>query len=356
MRPKVFAPLALLASSCATARPPSAEFFARAEQIPSPHQLLLPSAARAFAAWQLPAEDPWARYSKWTLLASLGEDAAPGQLPDVRSLQIVRRAEQAGALVAAAGLPPDTLWIVDLRGAASAAFGNAISHNASQPVSLVLTFNNWPAEREIVPAEETLSALVTLRPRLPEAGISGTRPVFLLDAWRLAFRDADPDEEAVDNRYYLTSSDLPDPDTLARHGIRQVVYLTETLGSDSEPITEEDDLNEPFLRYAQSGINIALLGLDDLLGERPAPQPVIRTYGGGGSYRYFHYCRMYTPRHRHTVIASPHFYQRAHGGFGGPRARPRFHGIFHHSAPPSRGSHGSHRGGYHSSGRGGFGG
>lgn len=353
MRPKVVAPLALLAGSCATARPPSAEFFVRAEEIPAPHQLLLPSAARAFAAWQLPAEDPWARYSKWTLLASLGEDAAPGQLPDVRSLQIVRRAEQAGALIAAAGLPPDTLWIVDLRGAASAAFGNAVSHNANHPVSLVLTFNNWPAEREIVPAEETLSALVTLRPRLPEAGISGTRPVFLLDAWRLAFRDSDPDEEAVDNRYYLNGSDLPDPDTLARHGIRQIVYLTETLGSESAPITEEDDLNEPFLRYAQAGVQVAMLGLDDLLGERVAAQPVLRTYVGGATYRYFHYCRLYTPRHRQTVITSPHFYSRSRGGFGGPRARPRFHGIFHHSAPPSRGSH---RGGYHSGGRGGFGG
>ena len=42
----------------------------------------------------------------------------------------------------------------------------------------------------------------------------------------------------------------------------------------------------------------------------------MRTYVGGSTYRYFHYCRHYIPRHRHTVITSPYFYQRAHGGFG----------------------------------------
>jgi len=356
MNPRLITPVALLAGSCVSARPPSAEFFARAEQIPGPQQLLLPSAVRGLATWQLPADDPWARYSKWTLLAALGEEAMPGQLPDVRALQIVRRAEQAGYLVGGAGLASDTLWLVDLRGAASVAFGNAVSHSAAQPVSLVLTFNNWPAQRELIPAEETLSALVTLRPRLPEAGVSGSRPVFLLDAWRLAFRDSEPDEDVVDNRYYLNAADLPDADTLQRHGIRQVIYLTETLGSDSAPITEEDDLNEPFLRYAQAGLQVAMLGLDDLLGERPAPAVVSSGgffIGGGSSPRYYRSVRVYVPRHRPTLITSPHFYRRAHGGFGGPRARPRFHGIYHQSAPSSRGHGSIHRSG---SGRGGFGG
>lgn len=353
MNPRVVTPIALLAGSCVTARPPSAEFFVRAEQIPGPQQLLLPSAARALASWQLPADDPWARYNKWTLLASLGEDAVPGELPDVRALQVVRRAELAGSLVGGAGLSPDTLWVVDLRGAAAVAFGNAVSHAAAHPVSLVLTFNNWPAQREIIPAEETLSALVTLRPRLPEAGSSGSRPMFLLDAWRLAFREDDPDEEAVDNRYYLNPSDLPDADTLARHGIRQVIYLTETLGSESSPVSEEDDLNEPFVRYAQAGVQVSMLGLDDLLGERP-PAPLVTSVGSGGfGHRYLRYVRVYVPRHRPTLITSHHFYQRAHGGFGGPRARPRFHGIFHHSAPGHRG-HSGFRGSH--SGRGGFGG
>jgi hypothetical protein len=353
MNPRLVTPVALLAGSCVTARPPSAEFFARAEQIPGPQQLLLPPSVRGLATWQLPSDDPWARYSKWTLLAALGEDAVPGQLPDVRALNIVRRAEQAGLLVGSAGLASDTLWLVDLRGAASVAFGNAVSHAAAQPVSLVLTFNNWPAQRELIPAEETLAALVTLRPRLPEAGISGSRPMFLLDAWRLAFRDSEPDEDVVDNRYYLNPSDLPDADTLFRQGIRQVIYVTETLGSESAPITEEDDLNEPFLRYAQAGLQVATLGLDDLLGERPPPSSVRVLSSGGPGPRYFRYSRIYVPRHRPTLITSHGFYSRAHGGFGGPRARPRFHGIYHQAAPGSRG-HGSI--GRSGGGRGGFGG
>ena len=353
MHPRVVTPLALLAGSCVAARPPSAEFFVRAEQVPGPQQLLLPSAMRGLATWQLPSDDPWARYNKWTLLASLGEDAVPGQLPDVRALQIVKRAEQAGRLVGSAGLGADTLWLVDLRGAASVAFGNAVSHAAVQPVSLVLTFNNWPAQRELIPAEETLSALVTLRPRVPEAGVSGSRPMFLLDAWRLAFADSEPDEDLVDNRYSLNGSDLPDVDTLHLHGIRQVLYVTETLGSDSAPITEEDDLNEPFLRYAQAGLQVSMLGLDDLLGERTVAEAASFVVSGGSSPRYFRSVRVYVPRHRPTLFTSPHFYKRAHGGFGGPRARPRFHGIFHHATPGPR----SHSGSYRSHGsRGGFGG
>lgn len=50
MQTKFAVPLLLLAGSCTTARPPSAEFLARAEQIPPPTSMLLPSAQRAFAA------------------------------------------------------------------------------------------------------------------------------------------------------------------------------------------------------------------------------------------------------------------------------------------------------------------
>ena len=346
MRYPLVAPIALLAGSCVTARPPSADFFARAEEVPSPHQLLLPSGQRAFSAWQLPADDPWARYNKWTLLASLGDQAALGQLPDVQQLQIVRRAERIGALLGAGGLPEGTLWVVDLRGAAAVAFGNALSHAAPHPVSLVLTFNNWPASRELVPAEETLAALVTLRPRLPDAGLSGSRPVFLLDAWRLAYREDAADEEVIDNRYYLNPNDLPDAATLQAHGIRQVVYLTETLGGSSDTIVEEDDLNEPFARYAQAGISIAMLGLSDL-----DQQPDFVASGSASTLRTLRiarYYRVYVPRVRHTVLLSPLFYARSHGGFGGPRARPHYHGIFHHGSRP--GHRTGHTGGFHSSG------
>ncbi len=317
MQTKLVVPLFLFAGSCATARPPSLDFLARAESIPAPTSLLLPSAQRAFAAWQLPLDDPWSRFNKWTLLSSLGEQVTVGELPDVRGLGILQRAEALGGLLGAAGLPPDTLWVVDLRGAAAVAFGNAVSHAAPHPVSLVLTFNNWPAQKELIPAEETLAALVTMRPRLPESGISGSRPVFLLDSWRLAYRDQEPDEETIDNRYYLTSSDFPEPAQLQERGIRRIVYLTETLGADPENAVEEDDLHETFLRYSQAGLSISMLGLDEL--NSPQPMTVV-------SRR-----RFYIPRPRATVVHSPIFYTRSRGGFGGPRARPTFHGVLHRS-------------------------
>lgn len=318
MQTKFAVPILLLAGSCTTARPPSAEFLARAEQIPPPTSMLLPSAQRAFAAWQLPVDDPWSRFHKWTLLSSLGEQVTAGELPDVRSLQVLQRAELLGARLGAAGLPEDTLWIVDLRGAAAVAFGNAVSHSATHPVSLVMTFNNWPADNELIPAEETLAALVTMRPRLPEVGMNGSRPVFLLDSWRLAYRDQEPEEDTIDNRYYLTSADFPEPAQLLERGIRRIVYLTETLGPSPDQAVEEDDLHETFVRYSQAGLGIAMLGLDELDSPQPPMTLVSRR-------------RYYIPRPRTTIVVSPHFYARSHGGFGGPRARPTFHGVLHRS-------------------------
>ena len=125
----------------------------------------------------------------------------------------------------------------------------------------------------------TLAALVTLRPRLPDAasmasGASGARPVFLLDAWRLAYRDQAAAEDRTDNRYYLTEADLPDAATLQARGIRQVIYVTETLGDDPSLAVEEDDLHDAFLRYGQAGVALTLVGLDELAGERALAAPV----------------------------------------------------------------------------------
>ena len=47
------------------------------------------------------------------------------ELPRVAELDVVIEAEQAARVVANVGLPEDTMWMVDLRGAASVAFGAA---------------------------------------------------------------------------------------------------------------------------------------------------------------------------------------------------------------------------------------
>jgi hypothetical protein len=86
--------------------------------------------------WQLPPGNPWAAYAKYTLPAALGASAAPLDLPDVTSLPDVQRAALAGRQVGLEGLPADTMFILDLRGAASVAFGTALSHATRAAVRL----------------------------------------------------------------------------------------------------------------------------------------------------------------------------------------------------------------------------
>jgi hypothetical protein len=257
--------------------------------------------------WQLTPENPWARWQKMTLLSALNATAnenAP--LPDVRQLDVVRDAEAAGTRVGAAGLPLDTIWIVDLRGAASVAFGSAVSRASGDPVATVLTFNNWPAENELIPAEETLAALVTMQPRLPQPTDQATRPVILLDAWRLAFREDEPGDDVTDNRYMLSPQDLPDAASLRALGVSRVVYVVEDL---DETETEEDDLHEAFMAYAAAGLSIFMVDLRFAAKELRAWDDALRSYH-------------YVVRPRATICADLHFYARSPGGFGGVHGFP----------------------------------
>jgi hypothetical protein len=305
------APLALFTAACAT-RPwtPSVSVAYWAEAVPQTSDVALPTYPEAAMRWQLPPENPWARWQKMTLLSAL--DASTPQhapLPDVRQLDVVKDAEAAAARVAAAGLPPDTMWIVDLRGAASVAFGAALSRAAREPVAPVLTFNNWPAENEFIPAEETLSALVAMQPRLPQPTDQATRPVVLLDAWRLAFRDDAPDDEVTDNRYMLAPQDLPDAASLRALGISRVVYVVESL-DDTE--VEEDDLHEAFMAYEAAGIAIFMVDLDF----------VAKRLEGRVEWREVLSPHYYYVRPRVTICSDVHFYARARGGFGGVHGFP----------------------------------
>ena len=304
------APLALVTTAC-TMRPwtPSTSVAYWAESTPDVREMTVPAQTDAIARWQLPPTNPWARYEKYTLLTAL--DSKPGsvQLPDIWRLEVTQRATDAAARVAAAGLPNDTMWMVDLRGAASVVFGAELSKRAREPVSLVLTFNNWPAENELIPAEETLAALVSTDPKLPEVDASGTRPVFLLDAWRLAFRQDEVDDDVTDNRYFLGPTDLPDPSALRAAGIRRIVYVVESL---DDTTMEEDDLHATFMAYQEAGIalfmmDLSLLVRGDILPDRW--DAVLERRG--------YWCEP-----RFTIIDDQRFYVRARGGFGGVRGGP----------------------------------
>jgi hypothetical protein len=268
---------------------------------PPTHEIVVPSSETVLQRWMLPGRNPWAPYQKPTLVTALDTTERASELPDVEQLREIQRASEAASYIASIGLPPRSMWVVDLRGAASVAFAARLSALSHEPISPVLTFHNWPADNETVPAEETLAALATLRPRPPPPGQAGT-PMFLLDAWRLTHRYDLPDDEAVDNRYMLTASDLPDPSVLRAHGIDHVLYVVDSV---QESEREEDDLRDIFLAYQDAGIRISMLDLDDILGAPP-----------DGDLRARAETLIIDPL-RFTVVGDPSFYHRARGGFGG---------------------------------------
>jgi hypothetical protein len=301
-------PPVLLATGCASR--PTTPAASAGDWAPAPDvsEIALSARDTTLRRWQLPPSDPWGPYAKYTLLSAL--DPAPQQveLPDVTTLADVQRAGIAGRQIAANGIPPNTMFIVDVRGAASVAFGVALSTASRQSVSLVPTFNNWPGQDELVPAEETLAALATMSPRQPQDDEGITTPVFMLDAWRLAYRYEDPGEDTYDNRYILTTGDLPDTDTLRARGIERVVYVVSSL---DETQFEEDDVHRTFFEWQYGGIPIAMVDLDRL--EQPIPLdrwPAV----------FNEYALTVVPRR--TILDDPRFYVLARGGFGGIHARP----------------------------------
>ena len=315
-------PLLFLVGGCAD------EVNAPAVHSPWDHEVplpsIVPSTAQVLSAWTLPPGDLWARYAKYTLIASLDAYGPIDELPDANDLPIVERGREAGASVSSHGVPEGTMWVVDLPGAGSVAFGSSLARTAMQRVSLVPTFNNWPVDDELVPADETLAALVQFPPPVTaDPRGAPTTPVFLLDASRLSYRGVDPGDDVADNRYILTPADLPDPDTLRARGIHEVVYVVERL---AERQTEEDDLHATFEAYEDAGITLTMVDLDALVSVRAA----------GGRWHDFATWYRYVCYPRYTIIMDPAFYARARGGFGG------IHGVpgGHHPVVPGHGGGG----------------
>ncbi len=295
------APLALLSTACSFRTPANALDYEDDAPIATLTRTL-PSAADAIAAWQLPLESPWSRYEKVTLLSSLEDQPVTATIVDVNALDIVPRAKRAAERLAMVGLPPGVLWVVDLPGAGSVAFGATLSQRAASPVAPVMTFNNWPAENEAIPAEQALSALVTMQPRrLGPADVTAT-PVFLLDAYRLAAPYLEPDPSELDNRYRLFPSDFPEAAVLRAQGINEVVYVVETR---AERSTEEDDFHAIAMAYEEAGIALRLVDLAQL--ERLDAVPSWNTTFAAFQLQL---------RPRATIFDDPAFYSHAHGGFG----------------------------------------
>lgn len=319
-------PLVALATACHL-RPftPSVSVAFTAQEVPLAKRIQVPTTREVAARWELSPQDPWVRYEKSTLVSSLDAMGGSAELPDVTELDVVYDATRAAQRLGQVGLPAGTLWIVDMRGAASVAFGSALPRYTKAPIAPVLTFGNWPAETGLVPAEETLAALVLFGPPSPPRDTPGGHPVFLLDSWRLAYRDDDPGD-AYDNRYMIQPHEMPSAEVLRERGITRVVYLVESF-DDTEG--EEDDLHPILRAWQASGVGIHFVDLPWLLDLSPDTDWA-KT--------------LVSIRHevepRVVLQDDPHFYARARGGFGFAYGHPiLFPGGF------SRG-----RGGYGGSG------
>lgn len=295
----------VFATGCAL-RPftPSTTVAYHAQAVPPDAEITVPEAKDLAGVWQLPTDDPWMPFSKLTLLTAVGDEGGAIALPEVDYLDVVNKARTAATRLASVGLPPGTMLILDLRGAASVAFAATLVERSTTPISPVLTFQHWPGENELIPAEETLAALVRFAPRSPLVG-HGT-PVFVLDSWRLAYRFERPEDDAYDNRYFVQPGDLPDAELLLAHGIRRVVYVVE---SRDETDTEEDDLHLPAFHWQQAGIPIYLTDLDWVAHHPLEPAALAKECA-------------FAVRPRRTILADPRFYERARGGFGGPSTAP----------------------------------
>lgn len=316
------APLALLQSGCfAHLISPSSAADTWSREYPDTVHRQVPAAEAVMARWQLPPDSPWAPYSKYTLISSLGQTAQDAMLPNLSQLPL-DRAQCAGNALAQYPLPPDMMVMLDLRGVESVMFASAMSASP-QRIAPVLTFNNWPAQNEVIPAEETLAALISAPPRMPAPGQRAT-PVFLLDAWRLAFKQDPIGKEQVDNRYLLTAADLPDAAKLRAEGISRVLYVVE----DAFHAQAEDDVLAILAEYRNQGIGLYMVDVDRLCRATFPPSWPIE-------FRWVQWLRPYgyEPVWRETIYTSHGFAVGGHSGFGGVHALSTVAAPFHGASP-----------------------
>jgi hypothetical protein len=225
-----------------------------------------------------PQSPTWRAYVVPTLGQSLSQSSLRSLVGPVStpSMQTAHdKGESVGRdLLAATENARTTMLIVDLPGPDAVAFGAGIAAQAH----VVPTFDNWPHPSGVVPAHQTLGAMLYYAGEMAQkkAQTPPTAPAaFLLDANRLApYADA---ASRFDNRY---PAKLPEVADLQRLGIKSVLYVVP-----GRTVTrEQDDLNDLFVAYQKAGIRVGLFPLDDL---RPAPgvartpgQPVVYYYGG----------------------------------------------------------------------------
>lgn len=199
----------------------------------------------------------WQAFHAPTLASSLqASDAEPllRTIPcqDSPAMRVAHgRGRALRELLDQADAPERLLVVVDLPGPESVAFAAGL-----QPLATaVFSFANWPHPRGVVPAHETLAAMLFHRPTFLSAPSDPNRPaVFVLDRNRLAPYANEP--ERFDNRYVVR---LPTAPTLRTMQIERILYVV----PEGAPEQELDDCNETFVAYRAAGLQVRLVSAGD---------------------------------------------------------------------------------------------
>ena len=257
--------LAGRARACSTAtrgRRPSSRCVDEAvpPQVASPDARV---AGRRFAEWELPTTNPWVRYFKFTLLSALDDRAerrraARRGAARARSHQARARGQPASPT---AGCLPTRCGSSIC--AAPRRWRSAPRSRATRPagVALVPTFNNWPAENELIPAEETLAAMVD--DAAASARRRSERSTPGLPARRVAPRlprRAPPTTTSTT----ATCSRRAICPTPRRCAGRHPPHHLRRRAASATATVEEDDLHETFLEYQRAGIAISMVDVSAL--------------------------------------------------------------------------------------------
>ncbi|MBI3072279.1 MAG: hypothetical protein HYY84_09195 [Deltaproteobacteria bacterium] len=219
------------------------------------------------------------------------------------------------SLFEAVGVPSDTALIVDLPGPEAIAFAAAMAERFDP----IMTFDNWPHPRGVVPSHQTLAAAIYHRPVFKgtrEKRGAKTPPLFVLDRYRLAYYS--DDSQQFDNRYLAK---VPSPEAMRKLGVARILYIAP--GVSVEGSRELDDLNDDFVAYAKAGLDVKVVTQADFQAADGAASPtaaevarttatsstVTRTYYyGGHAHSHFWFWRSYgwyAPPARVMVSARP---------------------------------------------------
>lgn len=233
-------------------------------------------------AWA-PVDSADEKFVSAELINSLGQPSLQTSIQPVHSASMdeaYSRGLGMRALLESNEEPSKTAVVVDLPGPEAVAYGAALADYAN----LVLTLDNWPHPQGVVPSHETLGAMLYYAEEVAEkkADVPDDAPtIFIMDSNRLVeYRDAG---DQFDNRYMAT---MPTAENLKANGIETIIYAT----PDDTRQTELDDLNDDFVAYRESGVNVTMMPLTDF---RPASAELIAEHGeveqSNSSHRTYYY-------------------------------------------------------------------